>query len=551
MRTIIWTAVMLLVTPGCMLVDENPEWNPKELPDWTYDAPWYYRPAEDLPVKEAIGPEEIPIYYSCTKEFYVVHPGGTQIDGAPRIAVWVSTDEGQNWKKEGYFGVGQTHLQVQADTDGAHWIRFVGPGQDPPQIPPGTPDRIYVVDSRPPGVTVVVDPPPYTDEEKTKPYLYHPGQTVEIAWAVRDANLVDDSIKLGMGFANFPNNIVFVEIPKTLGPMGSLLVDIPEDAAGYGGIRFRIIACDKADNPGMGLTEVLHLSAEPVDSESPVAEVPSEEGPEGEVSSVESPEEAPAEVEETAALEPGPEEAPAEVAEAPAYEPVADVPEMPEQAEGPELEIAEVEPKPTAPAKEAPEAEEAQIKYRPDVRPEEPSPSETDEPEEEEVAEEQILPVQPTVHKFQPVRSAKPTFPIPRKVGPFDLLHQTQGTPGQKLGWPSGGTLIRGGTYRRLGWLPTVASKFKTIELQFSANDGRSWAIVSGKLKFGKPVFWVVPMVTSKICRLRVVAITKRGERLMLASSPKFTVDTIFPATTLGPTPIPPDGEKSSSRRKK
>ena len=87
--------LVLLLTTGCQLVDSNPNWDPsKELPAWTYDAPWYYRPSEDVQAREKVGPE-IPIYYCRSEKVFVVHPGGYQVSGVPRLAVWVSNNQGR------------------------------------------------------------------------------------------------------------------------------------------------------------------------------------------------------------------------------------------------------------------------------------------------------------------------------------------------------------------------------------------------------------------------------------------------------------------------
>ena len=82
-----------VLSAGCTQVDENPEWNPQnEYPPWTYDAPFYYRPTEELAATEIIGPG-IPVFYSSSPRVFIKHPAGSQPTGEPRVAVWCSTTE--------------------------------------------------------------------------------------------------------------------------------------------------------------------------------------------------------------------------------------------------------------------------------------------------------------------------------------------------------------------------------------------------------------------------------------------------------------------------
>ena len=119
----------LAASPGCTQADENPGWNPSgDLPAWTYDAPWYYRPTEELVAQETIG-DGIPIYYTSDGNVFLAHPQGAQITGVPRIGVWVSYDQGCSWQRAGFFGVEQTHFLLRPENDGPVWVRFTGPEQ--------------------------------------------------------------------------------------------------------------------------------------------------------------------------------------------------------------------------------------------------------------------------------------------------------------------------------------------------------------------------------------------------------------------------------------
>jgi len=490
MRSTVWMLCgVVLLAAGCMQVDENPNWNPMELPDWTYDAPWYYRPTEELQPKEKIGPENIPIYYTNQDSIPILHPDGQQANGVPRIEVWCSTDEGMNWEKVGAFGVEQTHFYYVPEEDGSYWIRFVGPGQPMPESAPVQPQRIYVVDRKSPEIALTVTPPPWEDEQKKVPHIYQAGQTIEITWSVRDSNIEQGTIRLGMAYARFPNSLVFMEIPESLPSSGTIRVEVPQEAVNHGGIRFRMVAEDKAGNTGLGISEVLLVRA-------PDSQMPADQSP--------------------------------EVARATEPSPTKALPESASPSGGSARTgegVATVRAAPALPDKRPSELQESQeAATRPNTH-----------------RATQPAEYQPPPLKFVRVRRVGPTDAVAKKVKPFDLVRQTHGTPGPKLGWPSTGTLIRGGTFRRLNWLPSMAAHFDRIELQFSATDGRTWQTVAKNLRFGRVARWTVPMVTSKICRLRVVAVAENGDRVMLALSPKFTVDTVMPETTLGPKALPPD----------
>jgi hypothetical protein len=245
---------------GCTLQDENPNWNPKaDLPAWVYDAPFYYRPTEDIRAFEMVGPG-IPIYYTNQEFFFLKHPEGQTLTGEPRIAVWCTTDQ-KNWDRVGYFGAEQSHFLMRAENDGPHWMRFVGPGQETTEVPPGQPQRIYVVDRQPPQIVMTLEPEPYTtDKEGNRiPYIYKVGEKVVLGWQVVDANLRPETIKLGTCFPNFPHNLVWDTFPHSLEASGSLPIEIPPEALQDGGLRFRMEATDKADNVGMVMTEILHV----------------------------------------------------------------------------------------------------------------------------------------------------------------------------------------------------------------------------------------------------------------------------------------------------
>ena len=382
------TAVLGLFAAGCQFQDENPDWAPQaDYPSWTYDAPFYYRPSEDLPVGEVLN--GIPVYHTRSEYFFIEHPAGYQVPGVPRLGAWYSINRGDTWNKGGFFGVEQSHFLFKGEMDGQHWIRFVGPQQGTSTVPPGMPHRIYVVDRQPPRIAMTVTPDCWVDEERTKPRMFKVGQNVILRWEIRDANLDGDSTKLEMCHARFPHNKPWMALPGKPRWSGSMTVELPAGAATNGGIRFRMLAKDKAGNVGIGMTDILHLPA----------------------------------------------------------------------AKG----------------------------------------------------------------RVRTVRT--------KPADPKGLIQQTDGTPGPQLGWPDRGSLIRGGIDRVLGWMPDNTGGYDRLDLQFSADDSRSWQVLVADLHAAPSNRWFVPAINSKNCRIRIVGIKidatdKSEKRFRLVESPRFTIST-------------------------
>ena len=390
-RNIAWLCITAAIVTGCQQVDENPHWNPRaDYPAWTYDAPFYYRPSAEAQPVESVG-KGIDVYYSRSGHFFAQHPGGCQLTGSPRVAVWFSIDEGKNWETAGHFGVEQTHFLFQAEQDARHWVRFVGPGQEKTaKGPVPLPHRIYVVDRKAPEIAIAVRPSPWDDEEKKVPHIYKVGDDVSIGWAVRDINLKPNSIQLESCIGKVPFQLAWGRFRGALPPTGRRVVKIPPDAAQEGSIRFRIEAEDKAGNVAAVMTTGLTVK-----------------------------------------------------------------------------------------------------------------------------------------------RSGKPTSqPAVRPAGDFtaDAPHKPR-----RPGWPEAGSLIRSGTKQTLEWMPEVAKDYKNIVLQLTVNDKLAWKTVARDLKPGTPVTWDVPKITSRFCRLRLVAVDADGQMTLLAQSGMFRISKAQKPTKIGP----------------
>jgi len=391
---IAWMGIAAALVAGCQQIDENPHWNPMaDYPPWTYDAPFYYRPSAEAQPVESVG-KGIDVYYSRSDYFFAKHPGGCQLTGSPRIAVWFSTDEGKNWETAGHFGVEQTHFLFQAEKDARHWVRFVGPGQEKTaKGPVPLPHRIYVVDRKAPEIAIAVKPAPWDDEEKKVPHIYKAGDDVAIGWAVRDINLKSDSIKLESCIGKVPFQLAWGRFRGALPQTGRRVIKIPPEAARDGSIRFRIEAEDKAGNVAAVMTTGLIVK--------------------------------------------GTGEATSQPAARPAGDFTADAPHKP-----------------------------------------------------------------------------------------------------QRPGWPEAGSLLRSGITIKLEWMPEIARDYKNIVLQLTTNDKLTWKTLAKDLKPGVPTTWKTPEISSRFCRVRIVAVDADGQMILLAQSGMFRISKNGTPTKIGPVKV-------------
>ncbi|MCK5113831.1 MAG: hypothetical protein KAR11_03625 [Phycisphaerae bacterium] len=259
-------SAVLAVLAGCLAKDENADWSPaSSFPSWTYDAPYYHEPATPLKPESTVG-NDIPVYYTRDADFFIAHPNGWQQNIAPQVSIWYSNTCGESWNLDGYFGLEQRYFIFHAEHDGHYWIRFVGPnpsnekGQGVATVPPGQPHEIYVVDTHAPTINITVTPSPWEDDDRTIPHIYRVGDTIELQWSVADMSLMENSVTLGTAYAKFPDNVVWSNYDGKLGPVGKMSVTIPEKATKKDGIRFRMLAEDRAKNVGIGMTDILHVA---------------------------------------------------------------------------------------------------------------------------------------------------------------------------------------------------------------------------------------------------------------------------------------------------
>jgi len=88
---------------------------------------------------------------------------------------------------------------------------------------------------------------------------------------------------------------------------------------------------------------------------------------------------------------------------------------------------------------------------------------------------------------------------------------------------PNGGEILnKGGTYTISWTAPAAAASFR---LQYSTNDGKSWAAIAPIKETGESFLWKVPKVTSSKCLVKVIGYNAKGhlEGTAQSASP-FTI---------------------------
>ena len=258
MRALIWTILIGALAAGCTAGNKAPASSLQDgYPSWMYDAPFYQRPSQDLPPQETL--YGIPIYHSPSDYFFIRHPAGSQAAGEPRVGIWYSTDHGQVWERAGFFGVEQSHFLFQAESESRYWIRFTGLAKETAPPPSDMPHRIYIVDRQRPRVALKVTPSPWQDKGKKLPRQFSTGQNVVLRWLIRDRRLDQNSGKLQLCFAKSPDEASWLTVPEKIKFSGTMTIEIPEEAASDGELRFRLSTRDLAGNTGTAVSDVLHI----------------------------------------------------------------------------------------------------------------------------------------------------------------------------------------------------------------------------------------------------------------------------------------------------
>lgn len=198
-QSIPWIAILTIAAAGLACNQPKHEKqahmapDPAEtLPDWAFDAPYYFQPTSDaLPKPASPANDDFPTHYYVNKRVFPIDrpENDVRLDSAPRLAVWWTNTNGCAWARAGCFGLGQTHFHFVGGDDGAYGIRFVGPGIRESLTQDTLPNRIYHLDTVGPCVKVRVAP----DQP-----VYFADDELVVSWQVQDPNLDTDSIRLNV-----------------------------------------------------------------------------------------------------------------------------------------------------------------------------------------------------------------------------------------------------------------------------------------------------------------------------------------------------------------
>jgi len=248
----------------------------EQLPEWAYDAPFYYRPSSDKgDVGDVLPPAGPGCPVHCYTRDHVIHlprppvpaptTGPTRsgdrplspADFAPRIAVYVTQTGGQIWRRAGYFGLGQTYFAFPAEDEGVYGFRFSGPGLPEPNCMPPIPAVVWHVDSTPPEVNVYVEPA----QDR-----YVVNDQVTVRWSACDVNLADRPVRITCSWKSTEQDAEHWSIlHKDLPPEGTTTLTIPPGTVGGLGIKIRAEARDRAGNIGWSFPAVLYVVDRPAE----------------------------------------------------------------------------------------------------------------------------------------------------------------------------------------------------------------------------------------------------------------------------------------------
>lgn len=228
-----------------------------ELPEWAYDKPFYYLPAEAIPSINRFPLDKPLELYSNRLLIEIPRPEVVSSAKAPRVAIWLTDDGGINWQKIGYFGLYQRYFPYIVERDGSYGIRFVGPGIPPARSTPPRPHMIYNVDTTAPVVVVYVEPARES---------YTAGQKIKLSWTVSDINYKPSSTRIYIAIDSDRPRIKWDCINKDFSEDGSINIVIPDQAIDKV-MLVKVIAQDKAGNIGIGYSSRIPVVYEPPEIE--------------------------------------------------------------------------------------------------------------------------------------------------------------------------------------------------------------------------------------------------------------------------------------------
>ena len=222
-----------------------------DYPEWGFDKPAYYEPAQE-PVPFVKGTNGEPdIYYTAQRMVFIKRPDYPDLREAPRPAVFTTKDNGQSWKKEGHFGLGEPYFGLLLpDEDGNYGVCVIGIHRS--DLAPANLQiqQVYVLDSQAPVVEITLDP-----EEGP----YWTGQNIRLSWQITDDHLGPQPATLCSRIVDPDRPSVWRDQKDHLDASGQINVTVEQLPATAKGFQFRVEAIDQMGNIGVGYTRLLKL----------------------------------------------------------------------------------------------------------------------------------------------------------------------------------------------------------------------------------------------------------------------------------------------------
>ena len=537
---------------GCSFKEGNPHHNPGQNPSCFADAQYYPKPAFDIkptkihnPGKQGLHKKGIPIRYISDTSFFIKHPFFEQTENElPRLKYYVSTNSGEHWSLGGAFGKGAEYSQCVAGHDAEYWVRFAGPGIAP-LYKNGGPHRVYIIDNTPPKIKVKITPGPWLDKKKKIPHIYRVGDVVRVSWSVTDVNIDPKSVQLSSCIGRFLNGIEWDKIGKRTATIGSAEIRLSPEAVN-GGIKFRIMAKDKAGNIGLATSRYIDVqprtrSFRYTRRKTNTGQVINKKRFEKTaIGNVDKNEYVTSDPKSKANKQkPMGKDDPARKF----LKPVnlkSKTPTNDDDAE--DLLDATDDSENDAPKVDSKDKPDYSVTNPAKQSAKKTNPNQDD--MDAKISDSMLSDV--IINKKQPKKHVKNPDLIPvqkdtkdkDRASVKDFEQETKSQPkskpaktqkvGQrhKKGWPTAGLMLHGGISRCLNWLPADAKNYKRVSLQFSSDGGKTWKTVCKKLRAGQANLWYVPSVNSKKCKIQIVGIDNKGGISVLKTSKKFTVNT-------------------------
>ncbi len=221
-----------------------------DYPEWAFDKPTYQRPAQE-PVPYIKGTNGLPdVYHSNQQVIFIKRPDRPDLRNAPRPALFSTKDNGQSWKREGHFGLGEPYFALRVPQDGTYGICIIGvhrPDVAPPNL---RIQQVQVIDSTAPRVEVSILP------EETP---YWVGQQIRLTWRITDVHATTTPGKLYSKVVDGDLPTPWELLKTGLASNGTARITIQQIPQRAQGVIYRVEAIDEMGKIGAGHSKMLKV----------------------------------------------------------------------------------------------------------------------------------------------------------------------------------------------------------------------------------------------------------------------------------------------------